>query len=63
MTKHDQTNIIREQMQANRRIIKVATNARTGQWASRPSLNERIKEFIPRGVTRTKSSRPSSKNK
>jgi hypothetical protein len=44
MAKHTQTDIIREQMQANQRIIKAAS-AKSGQFAVRSPLSERIRQF------------------
>ncbi len=56
MTKHDQANIIQEQMQANKRIIKAAVS---GQFAVRSPLSERIKQYVRRDATSSKSpSRP-----
>jgi len=45
MTNHDQKNIIQEQMQANKRIIKAASSM-SGQYATRTPLTERMKRFV-----------------
>jgi|GEM_PF-2770001 hypothetical protein len=56
MAKNNQSDIIREQMQANRRIIKAAASSKTGQFVARSPLSERIKQFTQRDAASTQSS-------
>lgn len=60
MTNHDQKNIIREQIQANKRIIKASTS---GQFVSRTSLNDRMKRFVQRDTHAPKASPRHPKSK
>lgn len=64
MTNHDQANIIREQMQANQRIIKAASSSSGRIAVSRVPLSERMKRLVTGEGTGVKpSSRPPKSNR